>query len=286
VPTIGETLRDTERRLATNSESPRLDAEFLLAHAMGMERPRLLARLGEPLPQLAFEPLVLRRLAGEPVAYILGSWEFYSLEIEVEAPALVPRPETEHLVEAILEFIGEDPARVLDLCTGTGCVAIAIAKNAPRARVLAADIAPGYVALARRNAARHGLRDRCSAAQGDLFGAVPAGEAPFDAICANPPYVAQEEWSALSETIQRYEDPRALLSGREGLDCIRRITAEAQRFLRPGGLLAIEIGYRQAVAVRRLLEAEDYRGIHFRRDLAGIERIACGFRSDSENIQA
>jgi release factor glutamine methyltransferase len=276
MPTVAETLQRAERQLAAVSDSPRLDAEILLAHAIGATRAHVLACLGESAPEGAFEALVARRAAGEPIAYILGSWEFFSLEFEVERPALVPRPETEHLVEAVLDFIGSRPAGVLDLCTGTGCVAVAIAKNAPGARILATDLEPRYVDLARRNVARHGLSDRVRVAAGDLFAAVPAGEPPFDAVCANPPYIAEAEWAGLSETIRRYEDPAALIGGSDGLDCVRRIVAAAPRYLRPGGLLAIEIGHGQAWAVRNLLEAGGFLYIEFRRDLAGIERIACG----------
>ncbi len=279
MPTLGETLRDAERRLAAYSDSPRLDAEFLIAHAMGLGRAQLLARLREPAEDAAVESLVARRAAGEPIAHILGTWEFFSIEIEVAPPALVPRPETEHLVEAVLEFIGRGPVRVLDLCTGTGCVAVAVAKHAPGAQVLAADIEPRYVELARRNVARHELAGRVRVAQGDLFAAVPAGEPPFDAVCANPPYVAEGEWAGLSETIRRYEDPGALVSGPEGLDCVRRIVADSPSYLRPGGSLAIEIGFTQAAAVREILHDAGFERVHFRRDLAGIERIACGWRS-------
>ncbi len=280
MPTVAEALRAAERRLAQTSDSPRLDAEFLLAYAMGVERSRMLMRLDEPVPADALESYLARRAAGEPIAYILGTWEFYSLEIEVEPPVLVPRPETEHLVEAVLEFIGDRPARVLDLCTGTGCVAVAIAKNAPRVQVLAADIEPRYIDLARRNAARHGLQDRVHTAQGDLFAALPAGDPLFDVICANPPYVAQREWDGLSETIRHYEDPGALLSGPDGLDCVRRISADAQKFLKPGGLLAIEIGAGQVEAVRSLLHSAGYEDIRFHRDLAGIDRITSGRKPD------
>jgi release factor glutamine methyltransferase len=177
----------------------------------------------------------------------------------------------------VLEHIGEGPAIVLDLCTGTGCVAVAIAKNAPRARVVAADIEPRYAGLVQRNAARHGVSDRVRALVGDLFAAVPQDAPPFDAICANPPYIAQGDWAGLSETIRSYEDPGALLSGADGLDCVRRIVSGAARHLRPGGLLAFEIGQGQAQAVHALLAQAGFENIQFRKDLAGIDRIACGW---------
>lgn len=276
MPTVAEALRDAEARLTQASDSPRLDAELLLAHALQTTRGQLFVRHNDAIDAKIFESYLARRLAGEPIAYILGTWEFFSIELAVEPPMLVPRPETEHLVEAVLAFIGDRPARVLDLCTGTGCVAIAIAKSAPRATVAAVDINSAAVALARRNVARHGLGERVKLVEGDLFAALPSGEASFDAICANPPYVAEGEWAGLSDTIRKYEDPRALVSGLDGLDCIRRIVAEVPKYLRPGGLLALEMGQGQAAAVRTVLETAGFGSIKILNDLAGIPRIACG----------
>jgi release factor glutamine methyltransferase len=280
MPTVAEALRDAETRLAQASDSPRLDAELLLAHALGVTRGQLLARRNDTSDSATFDRFLTRRLAGEPIAYILGTWEFYSIELAVEAPTLVPRPETEHLVEAVLKFTGNHPARVLDLCTGTGCVAIAIATNAPGAAVTAVDINPAAVALARRNASRLGLTDRVRAIEGDLYAALSKGEPAFDVICANPPYVAEREWAGLSETIRKFEDPGALVSGPEGLDCIRRIVAEAPGHLRPGGLLALEMGQGQAAAVGTLLEKAGFVQVATRKDLGGIERIASGIWPD------
>lgn len=274
--TVAETLRDAETRLAQTSDSPRLDAELLLAHALGTTRGQLFARRNDPVEPEPFAAYLARRLAGEPVAYILGTWEFFSIELETQTPVLVPRPETEHLVEAVLEFVGERPARVLDVCTGTGCVAIAIAMHALETRVDAVDLNPVAVALAERNATRHGLGDRVRMLEGDLFGALPPDAQVYDAVCANPPYVADGEWAGLSETIRNYEDPRALVSGPEGLDCIRRIVAQAPRHLRPGGLLALEMGQGQAEKVSAILETGGFVSLAIRKDLAGIPRIACG----------
>ncbi len=276
MPTVAEALQDAEARLAQASDSPRLDAELLLAHALKTTRGQLFARRPDAIDAKVFEGCLARRLAGEPIAYILGTWEFFSIELAVEPPMLVPRPETEHLVEAVLAFIGDRSVRVLDLCTGTGCVALAIAKNAPRATVVAADINPAAVALARRNVAQHALADRVSVVEGDLFAALSPGESMFDAICANPPYVAEGEWEGLSDTIRKYEDPCALVSGPEGLDCIWRIVSQAPRYLRPGGLLALEMGQGQAEKVRALLAGAGFSSIKIINDLAGIPRIACG----------
>lgn len=274
--TVAETLRDAETRLAQTSDSPRLDAELLLAHALGTTRGQLFMRRNDLVESKDFEAYLARRLAGEPVAYILGTWEFFSIELETQAPILVPRPETEHLVEAVLEFIGDGPARVLDLCTGTGCVAIAIAMHAPAAQVDAVDLNQAAVVLARRNVARHGLGNRVRILEGDLSAALPQDEPEYDAVCANPPYVAEGEWKGLSETIRNYEDPHALVSGPEGLDCIRRIVDKAPKHLRAGGLLALEMGQGQAENVQDFLETAGFDSIRIVKDLAGIPRIARG----------
>lgn len=270
---LGALLTEASGRLAAVSETPRLDAEILLAEAVGLRRAQLLASLRESRPADGFEAMVVRRLNHEPIAYILGEWEFFSIPIFCESPILVPRPETEHLVEAALEFIGGEAARVADLCTGTGCVALAIAKNAPDARVWAVDLNPKAAALASRNGEALSLTDRVTILQGDLFGPLPPDAASLDAVCANPPYVADGEWEGLPAVIRKHEDPGALLAGPEGLDCIGRIAADARTRLRPGGLLALEIGDGQYEAVRALLERYGYGRIGGRRDLGGIERI-------------
>lgn len=272
--TIADWIARAAQRLAGVTETPRLDAELILAHALGISRAALLAGLRDTTPDSPeAEAFFARRARGEPLAYLFGRWEFFSLEFEVEPPALVPRPETEHLVETVLDFIGGRPARVLDLCTGTGCVAVSIAANAPPAQVVAADIEPKYVALARRNAQRHGVADRIECLESDLFLGAKHLET-FDVVCANPPYVEAGAWATLAQTIRDYEDPRALVAGTDGLDVIRAIIAGVPDYLRAGGLLALEIGRGQAGAVRRLLDAAGYRSVAFRRDLAGIERIA------------
>ncbi|MDX9971683.1 MAG: peptide chain release factor N(5)-glutamine methyltransferase [FCB group bacterium] len=272
-PTLGRRLTEAAGVLSEISESPRLDAELLLAHALGLTRSQLLARLHTTAAASGFDALLERRLAHEPVAYILGEWEFFSLPLYVEAPILVPRPETEHLVEAVLDFIGNSPARVLDLCTGSGCVALAIAKNAPQCRVTATDRNPQALALAQQNAARLGVEDRVVFRLGDLFGALTESSGAFNAICANPPYVEDGAWDELAPDIRDYEDPRALLAGPEGLDLIDRIAREAGAWLEPGGFLALEIGMGQYSSVGGLLSGYGFTRIDSRRDLAGIDRI-------------
>lgn len=270
--TLGARLLAAADALSAVSDTPRLDAELLLAQALGFSRTRLLSHLHDRLDSAAFEAMLARRMNHEPVAYILGTWEFYALEFAVRAPVLVPRPETEHLVEAALEAIAGTPhARVLDLCTGSGCVAIAVAKHSDGARVDAVDVQPHAVALARENAER--LQAAVSVYEGDLFAALPTGAGPYHAITGNPPYIALAEYDELPLVIQKHEDPVALLSGGDGLDLVRRILVEAVPFIVPGGMLALEIGDTQAAAVRALAEAAGWRDVAFIRDLAGHERI-------------
>lgn len=273
--TIGERLREASAALAAVSDTPKLDAELLLAHALGWPRAKLLAEKQSALPESPFDTLLTRRLNHEPIAYILGDWGFYSLTLEVRPPLLVPRPETEHLVEQALAFLRgrEGTPRVLDLCTGTGCVILALAKNAT-IHAVATDISPVAIEVARRNAARLGVQVELY--RGDLFQALPRDSASFDLIVSNPPYVRDAEWEGLSPVIRKHEDRNALLAGGDGLDCIRRIVHHAPHWLRPGGMLALEMGEEQGPAVAALLSSAGFQSVRIIKDLAGHDRIATG----------
>ena len=260
------------------TDTPRLDAEILLACALGITRTKLLASLNERADAPGFDGFVERRRASEPIAYILGEWEFYSLGFKVVPPLLVPRPETEHLVEAVLEHMGRECARVFDVGTGTGCVAVAIAHAASNCCVTATDINPLALDIAAENARRHDVAGRIVFRLGDLFDALECDETPFDIICSNPPYIEEAAWPGLPPVVRCYEDPGALLAGEDGIDVIRRLAAGAQHFLRPGGWLMLEIGMGQYPGVADLLAACGYEAVSFRRDLAGIERIAIARR--------
>lgn len=272
--TVRATLAAAAERLRAVTDTPDLEATLLACHAWGWSRTRLIVDAGAECEDDSLEPLLLRRLDAEPIAYILGSWEFFSIPLGVRAPLLVPRPETEHLVEVALEHIGKKPARVLDLCTGTGCVAIALGKNADTPVLWATDCHPVAVAVAGENAAHHEIP--LSIVQGDLFAPLPRSSAPFDVIVSNPPYVAQGDWEGLARDIRDYEDPGALLAGADGLDCVRRIVQEGPDWLSPGGLLALEIGEEQGAAVRALLARRGFSDIRVTRDLAGHDRIVSG----------
>jgi release factor glutamine methyltransferase len=251
------------------------DARALLRAVLGVDETHLAAHPEQILTREQgdrFAEWLRRRRAGEPVAYITGEREFYSLAFKVTPAVLIPRPETELLVELALERVPADaPAGVLDLGTGCGCVAVAIAKQRPHARVAAADISPAVIALARGNAARQGAS--IEFIESDWLKAL-AGRR-FDLIVANPPYVAADD-PHLDQGDLRFEPRAALVAGTDGLDCIRTIVADARAHLERGGWLFIEHGHDQAGRCRALLQGHGYHDVISRRDLAGIERASGG----------
>jgi release factor glutamine methyltransferase len=293
----------TDALRAAGIEDPRLDAEVMLAAAAGTDRASLVAGVVDVPPPAAraFGEMVRRRLRREPVAYILGRKGFRRLALEVDARVLVPRPETELLVEIALE---RGPGRVLDLGTGSGAIALAVADELPECEVVATDTSPRALAVARANAERLGLADRVEF----LEGSVPAGE-EFDLMLTNLPYVAERDWPALQPEVTKWEPREALLAGRDGLDAYRQLFASAedfagvevsasaensgvrQSFVAPGatkdcralsvercGAVAVELGKGQAGAVGELMRAAGFSSIEVRRDLAGIERVVVGVR--------
>ncbi len=258
--------------------TPRLDAEVLLAHVLGVERIRLYTEFDKPLEEpevAAFREALRRRARREPVAYITGEREFWSLPFRVGPGVLVPRPETELLVEAALE--GAPPeGRILDLGVGSGCVLLAFLTERPGWTGVGTDVSDAALALARENAEALGVADRADLRRGDLFAPV-AGER-FDRIVSNPPYVPRDEIEGLEPEVSRYEPRGALDGGPDGLDVIRRIAAEAPRFLAPEGRLLLEFGKGQDAAVRDLLAEAGFSRVEIRRDLAGIPRVAVAGR--------
>ena len=269
-------------------DSPRLTAEVLLAHVLSTTRVRLYVDLERPLSadELgAYKALITRRLSGEPTQYLTGVREFYNRPFKVDARALIPRPETELLVEGALRGLPKDaPARVLDVCTGTGCVAISIAAERPRAEVLATELSPDTAALARENVAALKVEGRVTVLEGDLFAPVPPGSV-FDVVVSNPPYVAAGEIAGLSAEVRR--EPRlALDGGPDGLDVVRRVVKGARALLRPGGLLAMEIGETQGPAVERLLREAGYADARVEKDLERRDRLAFGTQPAGDAPQA
>jgi len=265
------------RALACSGLVP-LDAKVLLAHVLGQDRAWLAAHGDAALTHeqaSTFESLTRRRRDGEPVAYLVGRREFFGLEIEVTREVLIPRPETELLVEFALAAIPEEaPSRVLDLGCGSGAVALAIARERPLASVLGTDLAPPAVELARRNAQRLAIANATFLAS-NWFAAVPRQR--FELIVANPPYVAEDD-PHLAQGDLRFEPPLALTPGEDALSAIRAIVAAAPAYLAHRGALALEHGHDQAEAVQTLLGAAGFRELRSARDLAGILRVTFGRR--------
>jgi release factor glutamine methyltransferase len=275
--TSGGLLTSAVAALGRGQSSARIDAEVLLAHALDAPRTRLHGWPDEPVPArraARFRELVARRAGGEPVAYLTGTREFWSLLLEVTPKTLIPRPETERLVEVALALIADGEAvTVADLGTGTGAVAAAIASERPACRVVATDVCAQALAVAARNTDRLGL-DNVSLRRSDWLDTL-AGER-FALIVSNPPYVACDDPHLGSGDV-RFEPPLALRAGDDGLDAIRRICASALAHLLPGAALALEHGHDQGPAVRELLHRHGYRNVRGYQDLAGNERVAVGF---------
>jgi release factor glutamine methyltransferase len=275
---LGWTAQHFEKK---GVDAPRLTAEVLLAHVLRTTRVRLYVDFDRPLeaPELkAYRGLIERRMAGEPTQYLTGEREFYNRRFQVDPRVLIPRPETELLAEAALRALPEDaPSRALDLCTGSGCLAVTIAAERPQASVVATDLSAGACEVARLNAEAHGVGSRVTVRQGDLYAAVPEG-ATFDLVVSNPPYVARAEIDTLSPEVRR-EPREALDGGPDGLDLLRRVAREGLPFLKPGGLLALEIGETQGAAVAALLTEAGYTQVRVEKDLERRDRHAFGRRA-------
>jgi release factor glutamine methyltransferase len=257
--TVSRLLDWTGRYLAEKgSESPRLDTEVLLARAMECKRIQLYTRHDEEVADDArqrFKTLIRDRVEGCPVAYLVGKKEFYSLELEVNRSVLIPRPDTETVVEESLRLMKEvaEPA-VLDVGTGSGAIAIAVAKYCKTAKVTAIDISAAALEVATRNAARHDVAGRVRFVQGDLFSPLAAGE-KFDFVLSNPPYIPHDDIAKLPAGVRDYEPHQALDGGPTGLEVLGRLANEAPEWLRPGAYLIVEIGSPQEGPARQLIEA-------------------------------
>ena len=288
--TVGRLLTWTVEYLGKQgAENPRLDAEVLLAHARNCRRIDLYAAYGDPATEearTAFRELVKRRAAGTPVAYLVGHREFYSLDFEVSPDVLIPRPETELLVVALLDRVKQRPAlspaaspqpsapiAIADVGTGSGVLAICAAKYVPTACVTAIDISPAALAVARRNAERHNVADRITFVEANLLSTEPA-EPRFDYIVSNPPYVSTAEMDQLAPDVRDHEPGVALRAGEKGTDVIAPLVEQAAPRLKPGGTLLIEISPMIAAAVEQLVRQQPTLELGpTLRDLAGHARI-------------
>ena len=276
--TIREILTDAIPRLErAGVDTPRLDAEVLLAHVLGRDRGWVWAH---PEFQPAaddcarFAALLARRERREPLAYLLGEREFYGRPFTVTPDVLVPRPETELLVEAVAAWAHRQRAAVLaDIGSGSGAIAVTLALELPNTHIFAVDLSPRALDVARCNAARHGVEERVTFLAGDLLQPLrDAGISALDAIIANLPYIAEEEYAALMPEVRDYEPVLALQAGEGGLALIRRLIIEAPALLASEGLLALELGAGQAEQVRRELQQADWRDITVIEDYSGIPR--------------
>jgi len=277
--TTAMTLRDA--LLEGSATITRRDAETLLAHILRRERAWLLAHADDDLPPAdldTFRSLTARRAAQEPLQHLTGAQEFFGLTFGVTPDVLIPRPETEHLVEAVLDFahtLRNPHLRIADVGAGSGAIAIALASRLEHADTIAIDISSAALAVARDNAARHNLGARIRFLEGDLLTPV-ASDGLFDVIASNPPYVALDDAPTLAPEVRDHEPALALYAGVSGLDIYRRLIPQAFDLLRPGGLLALEIGYNQRDALAELLAA--WNSVRFVDDYASIPRVALAIR--------
>ena len=258
-------------------DSPRVDAEILLAHVLQCKRIDLYVRSAEEPEEVArttFRGLIKRRVEGCPVAYLVGERAFFLLTFEVTPSVLIPRPETEDLVAEGLRIIKEQATpRILDIGTGSGCIAISIVHQHKTVQATAVDVSPEALAVAQRNAARHNIAERIRFLESDLFSAIPGGER-FNLILSNPPYIADHEFAGLAVDVREHEPRLALDGGTDGLSVYRRLIAAAPDYLEPGGTLLLEIGATQEIAVSGLLETQgDFESIRTLKDRAGHPRV-------------
>ncbi|RZU41629.1 peptide chain release factor N(5)-glutamine methyltransferase [Edaphobacter modestus] len=279
--TLQQALLSAARQLAEDpqlSDTARRDAESLMLHTTGISRAALLAdpaRLLTPEQLRSYEASIARRLRHEPLQYITGAQEFYGLPFRVTPAVLIPRPETEHLVEAVLERLPHDRSlAIADIGTGSGAIVCALATHLPQANLLALDLSPPALEIAQANAVALNVSERILFVLSDLLDALPRQQrqGAFDAIVSNPPYVPEEDAAELHPQVRDYEPASALFSGAGGLEIYKRLIPQAHEALKPEGLLALEIGHGQRDAVAGLLSG--WRDVDFVHDLQSIPRVA------------
>jgi release factor glutamine methyltransferase len=267
---------EAQLRLGPHPDRARRDAETLLLYLIGKPRAWLVSHLDEPFAgggPIGYAGLIERREKGEPIQYITGETEFYGLPFLVTRHVLIPRPETEHLVEKILELGRDLPVqRIVDVGTGSGAVAVALAREMPDAQITAIDLSKDSLDVARRNAEANGVGDRVRFLEGDLLQPVQGSQ--FDIIASNPPYIPAGERDSLAVEVRQYEPALALFAGEDGLAAYRRLIPQSRGALVRGGIIALEIGYGQAQAAEQLLAENGFAAIAFTEDLQGIRRVA------------
>ncbi len=279
--TLAEAIQKAAESLsAQNIPNARMDAELLFRHALGKDRAWLLVHMQDGLDdqgQRSFERSIERRKLREPLQYITGTQEFWGLPFSVTPDVLIPRPETEFVVEAALTAVsGNDTPVIVDLCTGSGCIAVSIAKELPKSRIFATDRSDRALHIAQENARLNGVADRIRFLEGDLFG--PLEElnllSRIDCIATNPPYVRSGDLITLQPEVRDFEPEIALVAGPEGTELAERIIHQAPEYLKPGGALIMEMGIGQAAALRKIIEnTHTFGTVGIVNDLAGIERV-------------
>ena len=282
MPTVAEYVLQGTVRLTfgAHKDRARADAELLLRHLLQKDRTWLITHAGDEIGSdhwEAYFALLERRYRGEPIQYLLGEAEFYGLRFRVTPDVLIPRPETEHLVEQAITLAAEfaEP-RIVDVGAGSGAIAVALSVSLVNARITSIDVSPDALAIARENAVRNRVTERIRFLGGDLLESV-AGE-QFDLVVSNPPYVPKADRASLSVEVREYEPAQALFAGEDGLDVYRRLIPAAHAVLAPDGYILLEIGYGQPEGVRALLAGGGFEAIHFVPDLQGIPRVACAKR--------
>ena len=287
--------------------SAALAAELLLIHSLGRDRTWLYTHPEHPLDSIALEKyfaFIARRAAGEPTQYIIGKQEFWGLEFEVTPAVLIPRPETEHIIEVAIDRVGTarrtEELRIADVGTGSGCIAVALAKEFPKAQITATDISPAALEVAKRNAIRHNVADRIEFAEADLLQSAvhqsQTSHSPLDTshsvssqsllhlIASNPPYIADSEAPTLQREVREHEPRIALFAGPTGLEIYARLIEQAESQLAPEGLLILELGFGAAERVRQMIEAcRPWRDIAITNDLAGIPRVLAASLDQGKN---
>ena len=255
-------------------ENPRLNIELLLAHVLQKRRLDLYLQFERELDEATLarlRELVRRRAEGEPVQYVTGEAPFYGLTFAVNRHVLIPRPETELLVEAVLKW-SKPGATIVDVGTGSGCIAVTLAKYLPQAQIVAVDASAEALAVARENARRHGVEKSTRFLQGDLVEALP-DNVGADVVVSNPPYIASGDWATLPKEVRDFEPVPALVAGEDGLEVIRRLVRTAKRLLSPSGIVALEIGAGQRAAVVLMFGEHGYGAVEVVKDLQGHERV-------------
>ena len=283
MPTVSDYVFAGAERLRRGPHPERAlqDAEFLLMHVLGKDRAWMLAYWKDEIgtdASIPYHSAIERRRSGEPIQYITGEAEFFGLPFRVTRAVLIPRPETEHVVERVIELAaGMARPQIVDVGTGSGAIAVSVAAKIPSAAIAAIDISAAALDLARENAKRNGVTDRIRFLDGNLL--APVSEEKFDFVVSNPPYVPETDRTSLSVEVREYEPGLALFAGADGLAVYRRLIPAAYDALVPSGWIVLEIGYGQQEAIRSLLAESKFMEIGFTADLQGIPRVAYARRS-------